>query len=92
MQRFFFDCRDGDNLHIDKEGLELSSIELVQGEARRALIDMARDMVCVENEEPRHFAIEVRDTDRPVLVASLSFYICKFSPNRPRRDTAGRQD
>ena len=75
MQRYYFDCMDNDDLYIDEEGTELSSIDLAQEEAGRALVDLAKDVIRIEVGSDRHFAIEVRDDYGPVLVARLSFYL-----------------
>ena len=45
MPRYYFDLRDGDDLAVDEEGVELRDMELVQEEAARSLADMARDAV-----------------------------------------------
>ena len=41
MPRFSFDLRDGDELAIDDEGLEVSAIEAVQAEAARDAVRIA---------------------------------------------------
>lgn len=64
MKRYYFDIRDGDEVAVDKEGLELPAIGHVQAEAARALADLATDVV--QNDfragAARVLAIEVRDT------------------------------
>ena len=74
MKRYYFDIRDGDELAVDKEGLELPAIGHVQAEAARALADLATDVV--QNDfragAARVLAIEVRDTAGPVLQAGFT--------------------
>jgi hypothetical protein len=80
MPRYFFDLRDGDDLAVDEEGLELRSIQAVQEEAARSLADMARDEVRRHAGDPnkRHrMAIEVRDDNGPVLQVKFAFEISK---------------
>ncbi|WP_314957631.1 DUF6894 family protein [Bradyrhizobium cosmicum] len=75
MPRFYFDLRDGDDLAIDEEGLELPNVGAVQAEAAISLADMARDAV---HGAPllgggRRMAIEVRDEAGPVMQVRFSF-------------------
>lgn len=74
MPRYYFDLREGDELAIDDEGLELSTIEAVQAEAARSLADMARDAVRKDRDcAGHHMAIEVRDDNGPVLQVRFTF-------------------
>lgn len=76
MRRYFFDFRDGVGIVTDEEGVELPDIGAVEEEAARALGDMARDEIPRPGDgSPRHMAIEVRDSDGPVLHAKFSFEI-----------------
>ena len=81
MPRYFFDLRDGDDLAVDEEGLELRSIQAVQEEAARSLADMARDEVRRHAGDPnkrQRMAIEVRDyRGRPVMQVKFTFEISK---------------
>lgn len=80
MPRYVFDLRDGDDLAVDEEGLELRSIEAVQEEAAWSLADMARDAVRrpTHNRKQNHnMAIEVRDDNGPVLQVKFTFEIDK---------------
>jgi hypothetical protein len=43
MPRYYFDLRDEDEVAVDEEGLELSSLRAVQIEAAKSLADLARD-------------------------------------------------
>jgi hypothetical protein len=44
MARYFFDCRDGDSLISDPEGMELGGINAARDEATRVLSELARDV------------------------------------------------
>jgi len=71
MKRYFFDIRDGDNLAVDEEGMELPDVQAAQEEAALSLADMTRDRI---SRKPRwHVAIEVRDGDGPVAEASFQW-------------------
>jgi len=74
MARYFFDLRDGDNLAVDEEGIELPSLERVQEEAASSLAEMARERVveAVQN-GAHHMAIEVRDEDGPLMKVLFTF-------------------
>jgi hypothetical protein len=77
MPRYYFDVRNDQAISLDEEGLELLDVEAVQGEAARALADMARDAA---NERARNalaqrMAIEVRDDAGPVLQVSFTFNV-----------------
>ena len=69
MTRYFFDICDGDQLTADDEGMELPDIAAAQEEAARSLADLARDRI--RRQPPCHMAIEVRDSNGPVLEASF---------------------
>lgn len=77
MPRFYFDLRDGDDLAIDEEGLELPDIGAVQAEAAISLADMARDAVHSAPLIPggHHMAIEVRDDVGPVMQVRFLFEV-----------------
>ena len=79
MPRYFFDLRDGDDLAVDEEGMELRDIQAVQEEAARSLADMARDEVRRHAPVKKHrMAIEVRDdSGRPVLQVKFTFEVNK---------------
>jgi hypothetical protein len=67
MPRYYFDLRQGDQVTLDEEGLELSSLERVQEEAARSLADFTRDNVqrAVDGGGDS-VAIDVRDDDGPL--------------------------
>jgi hypothetical protein len=73
MKRYFFDIRDGDKLVIDEEGLELPHVEAAQDEAAQSLADMARDRI--RRTPFSHMAIEVRDSDGPVVEATFQWQL-----------------
>jgi hypothetical protein len=75
MPRFYFDLRDGDDLAVDEEGLELPDMSAVQAEAAISLADMARDAV---HSDPlvsggHRMSIEVRDDVGPVMQVRFLF-------------------
>ena len=75
--RYYFDLRDGDEIAVDEEGLELPGIERVQEEAALSLADMARDAASehrIDGGVPR-IAIEVRDDHGPLLQVRFTFKI-----------------
>jgi hypothetical protein len=45
MPRYYFDLREDGELAVDEEGLELPTLQAVQIEAARSLVDMARHAV-----------------------------------------------
>jgi len=77
MPRFYFDLRDGDDLAVDEEGLELPDIGAVQAEAAISLADMARDAVHNAPLGPggHRMAIEVRDEIGPVMQVRFLFEV-----------------
>jgi hypothetical protein len=78
MPRYYFDLRDGVELAVDEEGLELKSLQSVQAEAAKSLADMARDAVHSSNSTNTHsMAIEVRDEIGPVMQVRFTFEVEK---------------
>jgi hypothetical protein len=75
MPRYYFDLRDNDELAVDDEGLELSTLQAVQIEAARSLVDMAKHAIWTKADTVfgHRMAIEVRDGDGPVLQAKFTF-------------------
>jgi hypothetical protein len=69
MPRYYFDLRDEDEVAVDEEGLELSSLRAVQIGAAKSLADLARDALHSSFIVPgiRHMAVEVRDRSGPVM-------------------------
>jgi hypothetical protein len=78
MTRFYFDIREGDDVFLDEEGLELTSLQKVQEGAALSLADMARDAVRGQfDRASTRMAVEVRDDDGPVLQVKFSFEVDK---------------
>jgi hypothetical protein len=75
MPRYYFDLREAHELAVDDEGLELPTLQAVQIEAVRSLVDMARHAVWTRAETltGHRMAIEVRDTAGQVLQARFTF-------------------
>lgn len=71
MPTFYFDVRDGEGVHRDDTGIELSDMDSAVAEARRALVDMSRETLAKGAAD--QLEILVRDSgDGPVkLVLSL---------------------
>jgi hypothetical protein len=75
VPRYYFDVSDGDTFTKDDVGLELDGIEAARAEARKALPDIARD-VLPEGGDRRTMTIRVRDEAGKVLItATLSLLI-----------------
>ncbi len=75
MPRYYFDEYDGETVTQDDEGLELDGIEAARAEARKALPDIARD-VLPEDGDRRTMVVKVRDEAGKVLItATLSLLI-----------------
>ncbi|WFU18722.1 hypothetical protein [Bradyrhizobium sp. CB3481] len=75
MPRYCFDLRKNGELAADEEGLDLPNLQVVQIEAARSLVDMARHAVWDKAETilGHRMAIEVRDDKGPVLQAKFTF-------------------
>jgi hypothetical protein len=67
MALYYFDLRDGEELALDEEGLELRTMRAVQEEAARALSGIAYDAMRLDGGERQHMAIEVRDPPAPLV-------------------------
>lgn len=90
MPRYFFDIRDQDGVFRDEEGIEFESMESARREARRALSEMAREVIA--RHDGVELAILIRDGDEgPVLLtvtlSSIEAYRPPDSafPTKPRR-------
>ena len=79
MPRYYFDLREGDELAVDEEGLEMATLQIVQMETARSLVDMARQAIWTKAETVlgHRMAIEVRDGNGPVLQAKFTFELEK---------------
>lgn len=75
MPRYYFDLRDNDELAVDDEGVELFTLQAVQIEAARSLVDMARQAIWTKTETilGHWMVVEVRDEHGPVLQAKFEF-------------------
>jgi hypothetical protein len=75
VPRYYFDEYDGETVTQDDEGLELNGIEAARAEARKALPDIARD-VLPEDGDRRTMVVKVRDeAGKVVITATLSLLI-----------------
>jgi hypothetical protein len=78
MAIYYFDLRDGKELIVDDEGMELSDMRAVQEEAARSMMDAARDAVLSQPAGSlAQISIEVRDDDGAVMRMGFSFDIIK---------------
>ena len=77
MALYYFDLRDGEELALDEEGLELRTMRAVQEEAARALAGFAYDAARLDGAQSQQMAIEVRDEDGPVMEVKFSFEIAR---------------
>ncbi|WP_128925600.1 DUF6894 family protein [Bradyrhizobium guangxiense] len=76
MPLYFFDFRDGEDLILDEEGLDLRDMMAVQREAARALAGLAADsMASFKDSQVHQMAIAVRDKSGPVMEVEFSFTI-----------------
>lgn len=77
MTRYYFDLRDDKGIALDEEGLELSSARAVQAEAAKSVADLARDAVlsAAPTGDRQEMAIEVRDSNGPVMQVKFNFQI-----------------
>lgn len=68
MPRYYFDVRDGEELFVDDDGMELPDMDTAIGEARRALADMVRDSL--RSAGPESVSIAIRDgAEGPVILS-----------------------
>ena len=77
MAVYYFDLRDGEELVVDEEGIELRSMRAAQDEAARALAGLAWDAMRLEGTQSHEMAIEVRDKLGPVMEVRFSFDIAR---------------
>jgi hypothetical protein len=78
MTLYYFDLRDGDEIAVDEEGLELRDLSAVQEEAARALAGLSWDAVRnFKGAQSRGMAIEVRDELGPVMQVRFTFEIAR---------------
>ena len=68
MPRYYFDVRDGQDLFVDEDGMDLPDMDSAIAEARRALADMVRDNLRTERADA--ISIAIRDgAEGPVVLA-----------------------
>jgi hypothetical protein len=77
MTIYYFDFRDGSELVIDEEGIELRDVLAAQVEAGRAVADFARDAIRLEGAQGQQVIVGVRDAHGPVMQVTLSFEIAR---------------
>lgn len=77
MTRYFFDLRDGEDLALDEEGLELATEDAAKKQAVRSLAGMARGEILLARHASQSsvhdFAVEVRDAEGPVFRVRFFF-------------------
>ena len=71
MSQFYFDIWDGEALVVDEEGLDLASRRAAEIEAALSLADIAKQLEPLASSDG--LAINVRDTDGPVLTATFVY-------------------
>ena len=71
MALYFFDTRDDDTFIEDEVGLEYHDLEAVKKAAARSLAELAHDVI--PGGLKRVLAVDVRDEQGPVLVATMTF-------------------
>ncbi|MCP1766312.1 DUF6894 family protein [Bradyrhizobium japonicum] len=78
MAVYYFDLRDGDEMALDEEGMELRDLVAVQEEAARALAGLSWDAVRnFRGTQSHRMTIEVRDSLGPVMQVKFSFAITR---------------
>ena len=73
--RYYFDFREGDELVVDEEGMELIGIGAAQNEAARSLAGIAWDAMRSDGAQAQEMAVEVRDVHGPVMEVKFEFVI-----------------
>ena len=73
MARYYFDLREGTELFLDEDGVELPTLRAAQREAARALGAMAQELE--PTAEGQDMSIEVRNEDGPLFQVALVFAI-----------------
>ena len=80
MSRYYFDLRDGDQLAVDEEGVELPTMQAVQVEAARSLVDIAKHAIWTKAATilVHRMAIEVRNESGAVMQAKFIFALERY--------------
>ena len=74
MAQYYFDLRDGDAFHKDRQGVELGNIAEAQAAAAELLAGMARDLPArIINTKGCPMAVEARDISGPLFVVIFGF-------------------
>ncbi|ESZ25010.1 MULTISPECIES: hypothetical protein [unclassified Mesorhizobium] len=77
MARFYFDLTDNGEFYPDTKGTELPSVEAVEDEAARALLEIAKD--AMPDGTHRQVAFHVRDdTNAALLVVKVTFELIRL--------------
>lgn len=69
MPRYHFDVRDGQDVFIDEDGMDLPDLDTAIGEARRTLADMMRDSLRNDGGDALSIAIRA-GAGGPVIVSA----------------------
>lgn len=78
MVHYYFDLREGEELVVDEEGLELRDMKAVQEEAARTLGGLTWDSVRKFNgAQSQQMTIEVRDNLGSVMRIRFAFEIAR---------------
>jgi hypothetical protein len=73
--RLLLRFREGDELVVDEEGMELIGIGAAQNEAARSLAGIAWDAMRSDGAQAQEMAVEVRDVHGPVMEVKFEFVI-----------------
>ncbi len=79
MPRYYFAEYDGNAVVQDDTGLELDGIETARDEARKALPDIARDVVPRDGDR-RTMVVKVRDESGKVVVTATLTLVVEVEP------------
>ena len=74
MACYYFDLRKGDEVFLDEEGIELSTIEAAQQEAVHTVAEMARDAIRRNPDGSGHL-MAIRDDSRLVLLVKFHWTV-----------------
>jgi hypothetical protein len=76
MAHYYFDLRDGDELVVDEDGVELRDMKAARGEAARTLAGLAWDSVRnFHGPQSHQMTIEVRDNVGSVMQVRFAFEV-----------------
>jgi hypothetical protein len=78
MPLYFFDTRDNDVFVEDDIGLDYPDLDAVKVAAAKALAELATEVV--PGSLRRELAVEVRDEQGPVLIATMRFEAVILQP------------